>query len=151
MTELAPQDIALLNRIGEVYDEIDPTPPEVYAAARAAFAWRDAEAIIAALVEDSSLQPLAGIRSAAAPRLLTFEADALAVEVEVAVDAERRRLVGQLVPPSAATLEVRHSDGVTTVTADDLGRFTVEVPGGPVSIACRLPGGAVVATSWQVV
>ena len=64
----------------------------------------------------------------------------------------RRQLVGQLVPPQAAEIEVRHAAGTTTIQADQLGRFHADAIGsGPVSLRCRLaaaPPGPPVVTEW---
>ncbi|MGN6333666.1 MAG: hypothetical protein ACTHOD_18780 [Motilibacteraceae bacterium] len=128
----------------------DPVPEAVLGAARAALGWRTLDAELAALVEDSAERPLAGVRGDG-PRLLTFEADDTAVVVEVSAVGGARRLLGQLVEPRSARIEVRHPGGTTTVDADDLGRFTAgQIPAGPVSIVCRFgpPSARVVATTW---
>ncbi len=147
-----PSD-GLLDELRALLNEIDPVPAEVIAAAEASFAWRTVDAELAELTEDSVFAPTAGVRGPGGPRLLTFEAPDLTVVVEVSVIGDRRRMLGQLVPPSAAEVEVRHRDGTETVSADELGRFTVEqVPAGPVSFACR--GSAAqrtVVTSWVTV
>jgi hypothetical protein len=154
VTELSDDDMQLLIRVGEVYAEIDPVPPHVVEAARAALAWRTIDSELAELVEDTELTPAAGMRGAVAPRLVTFEAETLTVEVEIAEVGERRRLIGQLVPPSAGEVEIRHAQRTQVVEADDLGRFSVEgVPPGPISLVCRLRGAAdrPVVTSWVVI
>jgi len=59
-----------------------------------------------------------------------------------------RRVVGQLVPPRPARVEVRGTASAVEVTADDLGRFAADAPGrGPVSLRCHLPDITVV-TEW---
>jgi hypothetical protein len=141
---------ALLGLLADAAAQADPVPDHVLAAARAALGWRTLDAELAALVEDSAEQPLAGVRGGG-PRLLTFEADDTAVVVEVSAVGDARRLLGQLVEPRAARIEVRHPGGTTTVDADDLGRFAAaEIPAGPVSIVCRFgpPSARVVATTW---
>lgn len=130
--------------------DADPVPDDVLDAARAALGWRTLDADLAALVDDSAERPLAGVRGDG-PRLLTFEADDTAVVVEVTATGQARRLLGQLVEPRAAHIEVRHPGGTTRVDADELGRFAAaEIPAGPVSIVCRFdpPSGRVVATTW---
>lgn len=143
----------LLGLIATAAEQADPLPGPVLAAARAALGWRTLDADLAALVEDSAEQPLAAVRGTG-PRLLTFEADDTAVVVEVSTVGSARRLLGQLVEPRTAQIEVRYPGGTTIVDADDLGRFAAaEIPAGPVSIVCRFgaPTTRVVATTWVTV
>ena len=137
-----------------VVDRADPVPPAVIAAAKASFTWRTIDSELAELVTDSanslSVGAGAGVRGESAPRLLTFEASGLSVEVEVAESGTSRHLVGQLVPMPAAEVVVRWHTGSTSTTADDLGRFVVsDVPAGLVSLAVRRSKDASpVVTSW---
>lgn len=153
-TESEPEDGDLLAALRGVWDEVDSVPAHVLEAARGAFAWRDLDAELAELVLDSRLTD-AGVRSADGPRLLTFEAPGLTVEVEVGVTATGRNLVGQLVPPGPAAVTVRCNGPDRTVDADDLGRFSAAgVPAGPVSLLCRRTsdeGAPALATSWVTI
>jgi hypothetical protein len=133
---------------------LDAVPADAVAAARAAFLWRTIDAELAELTYDSVLddQLLAGVRSTATARFLTFESPDLTVEVEASPVGEAHRLMGQLVPPQTGSVELRHPGGSTTVEADELGRFTVDgVPSGPVSLRCRAHSGATVTTDWVLV
>ncbi|MFN2608842.1 MAG: hypothetical protein ABR511_13290 [Acidimicrobiales bacterium] len=146
-------DDALVGALRELAGRIDPEPPELASAAVAAFSWRTIDDDLARLTYDSLLDDdrLVGVRGDGGPRQLTFEGHGLNVEVEV---GEGRSLVGQLVPPRAADVEVRWPGGTTSVMADDLGRFSlVGAPAGPVSLRCRLRGdpGRSVQTDWVVV
>ena len=150
---LTPEDAALLAELGAAMDEVDPAPAEVVAAARASFTWRTVDAELAALAELSfdSLVDAGGtvVRGGAEPRLLTFRAGDLEIEVEATQAGTTFRLLGQIVPPSAGQVEVRHPDGSRTMPADELGRFSVDnVSAGPVSLVWRPPGGAAVNTEW---
>ena len=132
---------------------MDPVPAAVLEAARSSFTWRTIDAELAEIAFDSVVsQPLAGVRGAVTgPRLLTFEAPGLVVELEVTEVGDRRRLVGQIVPTGAADVEVRSGGGTATATAtaDHMGRFAVdEVPGGPVSVRVLRPGTDPVETDW---
>ena len=136
----------------------DGIPTEVLGGARGAFVWRDIDAELAELAYDSMLDAdaLAGVRgtaTAASPRALTFDALGFTVEVEVESDGGERRIIGQLVPPQAATIEIRHGGGTTTVEADDIGRFAATgIAAGPVSLRCRLAGASrTVGTEWLVI
>src|SRR5919108_1573148 len=132
---------ALLAELRALVTRSDPVPASVVHAARQAWTWRTIDAELAALVYDSALDDtaLAGVRSTEAERLLTFEVGDVAVEASVTVVGERRRVVGQLVPPQSATIEVRHGGRTTEMAADEVGRFTVEdVVPGPVGIRLSL-------------
>ncbi len=128
---------------------VDPVPPDAIAAARSAFAWRTMDAELAELTGDSSVNPaLAGVRGVAAPTMLTFDAPGLTVEVEVLEVAGTRRLIGQVVPPGASAVEVRHRGGVTAAPVDEVGRFSAaDIVAGPVSLRCSV-GDALVETDW---
>jgi hypothetical protein len=135
--------------------QLDPVPPELTAAAKSSFAWYTMDAELAALVYDSSEddRELAGVRGASSTRLLTFESPALTVEVEATADGNRRRLLGQLVPPQPGRVEVRHIEGSASADVDEVGRFAVDdVPPGPVSLHCQGSGDSVaVTTDWVLV
>lgn len=141
-------DHDLLAAIGDLFDEVDPVPRGVVAAALGSFTWRDVDAELAELIEDSELAA-AAVRGVGESRLLTFEAASVTVVVEVTELAGGRRLLGQVVPPGVCRLEVRHGSGTTSVETDQLGRFTIEtVTPGPVSILCAGEGREPVVTSW---
>lgn len=134
---------------------MDPVPPAVLEAARATFTWRTIDAELAELAFDSTFSDLAlaGVRGGElGPRLLTFEAPQLTVELEVSEVGDARRFVGQLVPPTAAELEIRHPSGATPVTADERGRFSADrIPAGPVSVRVVRSGHDPVETDWITV
>lgn len=145
-------DDALLAELGSAFRTIDPVPSAILEIAHAALAWRDPEAALAQLIADS-LTAATQVRAARAPgpRLLTFEADGLTVEVEVAEDGDSRRLLGQLVPPSRAEVVVLWADGEARAQADDIGRFSVRnIPAGPMRLSCVRTTGRVV-TSWVTI
>ena len=132
-----------------VIDHADPVPQAVVDAARATYTWRTIDAELAELTADSAMAT-AGVRSASAPRLLTFEGAGVEVEVEVAHTGSTRHLSGQLVPMGPAQITVRWSSGSQEATADDLGRFAVDrVPAGSVSLAILRTGAdQPIVTSW---
>jgi len=139
-----------------VFDLVDPVPPEVEAVAYGALAWRELEADLAELVADTAdaETQLADVRrSGDLPRLVTFEAPGVVVEVEVADTGRTRSLLGQLVPIGPATVEVQTPDDATSVEADELGRFALEdVSAGPVRLNFTLSEGERrIVTSWTTV
>lgn len=144
-------DDAVLAELRGLGARLDPVPPEALAAARSAIAWRTMDAELAKLTADTSVEEaMAGVRGTAAPTLLTFESPDLTVELEV-LESEGggpRRLLGQLVPPTAGTVEVRHAAGTVRVEADEVGRFSAgDIAPGPVSLRCEARG-RVIETDW---
>jgi GNAT superfamily N-acetyltransferase len=157
MSELDPADHELLAQIREMLDETDPVPEFLLEAARETYTWRTIDAELAELTGDSLLEG-ASVRASRAPRLLTFTAETATVVLEVAEHVRGawlgRRLLGQILSPRSAVVEVRHAEGTLSITADEFGRFRAEaVPPGPISLACRF-GGALqpqLVTSWVTI
>jgi hypothetical protein len=142
-------DDILLEELRAAVNRLDPVPPDMVAAARATFMWRTIDAELAQLAHDSVLdeQPVL-TRGVTAPVLLTFEASGLTVEVETTLADGGWRMHGQLVPGQPGQVEIRHPAGLTTVTADEMGRFAANGPHrGPVSLRCRA-GDSTVDTDW---
>ena len=149
MDDIDARDTHLLGELRSAMREHDPVPQSVIDAATGAFAWRTIDAELAALSYDSFLEDkeLAGVRSGGdSARMLTFDAAELTVEIEV----EHGRVIGQLVPPQAGEVQVRHSGGSVTVHADERGRFSCDgVPRGPFSLRC-LTAATPIVTDWIV-
>ncbi len=154
-----PDDDALLDELRHVLGQLDPVPEPVRIAARAAIEWRTLEAELAALVHDSAAdESLLAVRGAGEPRALTFEAPGLSIEVEAEAEGDDGLLclAGQLVPPQAAEVAVRHGEEIVAVRADERGRFLARgVSPGPVSLRCRLDGATgdsrLLETAWLTI
>jgi len=99
----------------------------------------------AELVPDAS-----AVRGGPEWRQLSFRTSGLTIELEITESGDYRRLLGQLIPRQPAVVEIRHGQGVTTVKADSLGRFSAdEVPFGQISLRCRLGSDqSPVVTGW---
>ena len=142
---------ATFRRLHSLVLEDDPVLAEVLSSAKSSFGLRSIDDELAALVYDSLTDDelLVSVRSGGRTvRQLTFEARDLALELEV---SGARYLVGQVVPPQAATVELRHRGGTAEMETDELGCFHVPaVPDGPVSFRWHpaAPGARPVATSW---
>lgn len=132
---------------------LDPVPDALVRAAEGAFAWRSLDAQLAELAFDSLADSdrLALVRGGGEPRLLTFHAGDVTIEVEVVLAGAAHpptagaahRIIGQVLPPGPARVQVRHPEGVLEVEADELGRFAAEgVSAGPVSLRCEPAGAA---------
>jgi hypothetical protein len=145
-------DLRLLAALNDMYDHDDPVPEAVLEAARGALLWRDFDAELARLLDES---PLVGqsTRTTGDQRLLTFEAAHLTFVVEATELAHGRKLVGQVVPAGPRELWLESADGARTATAvDELGRFSLaELPAGPARLRCELPDGTNVVTEWDTI
>ncbi|HLU52048.1 MAG TPA: hypothetical protein VK011_00460 [Acidimicrobiia bacterium] len=147
----AYEDDRILELLSRAVDRADPVPEHVTEAARESFTWRTIDAELAELVYDSSGQDLTGVRSVEVTRQVTFRAPGIEIEVMVMSDGVRR-LVGQLVPPQRATVELRCGGSVRDSATDSLGRFTFsDVGTGPAQITVVTADGAKVVTDWVLV
>jgi len=150
-----PRDLALIDELRAAALRLDPVPPSAVTAARESLALRRLDSWLAELTRDTTVDELAlaGVRGAP-PRLLTFEADGLTVEVEVTATAGSVQLVGQLVPPQPARIEVHHRGGISEVRADELGRFSAgDIARGPTRLLCTPagdPAARATQTDWVV-
>lgn len=130
----------------------DPPPPEFMAAGKAAFAWRDIDAELAALVYDSRHEPvLTRTSDTAALRAMTFASPRLTVELEITPEGLR----GQLVPPGRAEIEIqlREDEGSgrepVRIEADEVGCFAIRpAPAEPFRLRCRAGDSIDILTSW---
>ncbi|MET7571462.1 hypothetical protein ABZT04_23590 [Streptomyces sp. NPDC005492] len=126
---------------------LDPVPVELRQLALDAYALYDLDARLAELTFDSLVDaiPVRGVMDM--PRMLTFTAGDLTVDVEVTSEG----LIGQVMPPQPAGIEVLTGPQAlrpTALMADGLGRFTSDVPPtGPFALRLRA-GGEVVVTEW---
>lgn len=151
---MSEHDDLLDERLQAMLEATEAPPPHLLEAAKAALTWRTVDAELAALVADSADEPAAALRSTQAPQLLTFASGDTTIVLEVARDRRDRRLIGQIIAPGTATVEVRHTGGVVTVDADADGRFrAAPVAAGPVSVTCRFeePQRAAIVTSWVAI
>jgi hypothetical protein len=120
---------------------IDPVPPRVVQAATDSFTWRTVDADLAGLIFDSLTDQDEGalLRGPEHGRLLSFVASGLTIDLRVARAGPSRRIIGQLVPPQQAAVELRHPGGVATLVTDDLGRFSSGLlSAGPISLRCSV-------------
>ena len=140
-------DNDLLALLEEALAAEGDVPPDFIAAGKAAFAWRTIDAELAALVYDSDREPaLTRNQTTADLRALTFASAHITIELELTGTG----LIGQLVPPSVAEIDVQTAAGVTSsVTTDELGCFTIRViPQEPFRLRCRAGETIDVLTTW---
>lgn len=146
-------DNRLLVELRRALEHELPVPAAVDEFATEVFDLADVARHMAELVFDSRETERSGVRTAQAGREMWFRAPG--VEIEVSVLAEGlRHLVGQLIPPQPATVELMCRDERRTAQADRLGRFTFDdVPVGPLSLRCVLDDddATVIQTEWMVI
>jgi hypothetical protein len=124
---------------------LDPVPPQLRQLAVDAFALHDLDARVAELTFDSLVDAVPVRGATDVPRMLTFSAGEVTVDVEVTGEG----LMGQVLPPQPARIEVLGGPRTTVpLTADDMGRFSGDVrPAGPFALRV-LAGGETVVTEW---
>ena len=143
-------DDVMLGLLRDALGDVDPIPEHVRAAACEAILWRTLDAELAELVFDSSVDDLVGVRSEGSDRQVTFRAPGVEIEVGV-MGSGTREIIGQLVPPQTATVELRSDDTVRETRTDRLGRFRFpDVSSGSVSIVVTTEDGTRIATEWMV-
>ncbi|WP_229839910.1 hypothetical protein [Streptomyces brasiliensis] len=124
---------------------LDPVPAELRRLAVEAYALHDLDAKVAELTFDSLVDALPVRGATDVPRMLTFRAGELTVDVEVTGQG----LMGQVLPPQSARIEVLGGpQAAAPVPVDTLGRFTSDTPpSGPFALRLRT-GGDVIVTEW---
>jgi hypothetical protein len=144
-------DEELLATLGEALRAADEVPPRFVEAGKAAYAWHNVDAELAALTFDSANDApervLALTRTEMAPlRALTFASPRLSIHLEVTRDA----LHGQVVPEQAGEIELRPASGApATIAVDEVGWFVIRpAPSGAFRLRCRTATGATVLTDW---
>jgi len=153
MSDLTPDQIDLLIQLRDVLAEHDPIPPSVLMAAHEAYTWRTIDEELAELAYDSTEEELVGVRATAVARQLSFETDALTLDLEIEDDGAHLVVRGQIAPATAGTITARSLSGDViverTTTADELGRFVLtDVAAGRMSLRCEVGGDVVLVTSW---
>lgn len=127
---------------------LTPVPDAFVQAGKAAFAWHNIDAELAALTYDSASDALAGAGTRAEPaslRCLTFDTSSITIELEII----ERVLHGQVVPAQTGTVELRQLDGtVTSAQIDEVGYFSLgPVPDGRFRLYCHTDDVSVL-TDW---
>lgn len=139
-------DVELMLELRQAAAILDPLPAGLLQTAVEAYALHDLDARIAELSFDSLVDAIPVRGATDVPRMLTFRAGELTVDVEVTSEG----LLGQVLPPQSASIEVLGGPQITgaALASDDMGRFRGDVPpSGPFALRLRT-GGDVVVTEW---
>ncbi|MGH8923119.1 MAG: hypothetical protein ACRDWA_00510 [Acidimicrobiia bacterium] len=141
-------DSRLLDDLAEAFAAADPMPDHVFVAAKEAIFWRTIDAELAELVFDSSAETLSTVRGPRAARQVTFRSPGIEIEIMLTADGQRR-LVGQLVPPQEAEVELRFDHETRTASTDRLGRFFFDnLQVGQIQLRIHPVAGTLVVTDW---
>jgi hypothetical protein len=142
-----PTDDALVDELRRVRALADPVPDAWLRAARASLGWQDIDAEPAVLAYDS----LSG-RDPRQPgtqvvRELRYAAGAAGLSLEVAVNSDQLRVVGEVSPSAAVEVVAVWPEGQLVTTADDEGAFRFDdLPRRPVCFV--VAGESPVKTGW---
>jgi len=149
---MTPDDI-LLDDLRRVLDIVEGVPPNATELAKAALTWRSLDSELAELIHDSAIDghELVLRGSHDDRRVMSF-ANA---EVRIDVEYSNGQLVGQVVPPVPAVIELYRDESqpAATTEADEFGAFVLtDVASGPLALACRADDGRwSVRTSWTAI
>jgi len=152
MTVMAAEgwdDEKLLATLQQALSDRRAVLPELVEAGKNAFTWHNIDAELAQLTYDSACgaDHLASTRAESATvRALTFTSPRLTIELEVTEDS----LLGQALPPQAATIEVQVRTGAGRVVhTDEIGCFTIRpIPRSRFRLRAQAAAGIDVLTSW---
>jgi hypothetical protein len=137
-------DTPLLADISDAFEDIAPVPPHLTDAAKAAFAWRRADAELADLLFDSSTDELVGIRGTTSDRRSFRFGHG---DVVIRVHLTPATLIVMIEPPLSVPCRVATGDQTDQHRTDDYGEVVVDAPDLPARIEVDLPGGTVI-TPW---
>jgi hypothetical protein len=142
-------DDRLFASLKEALREAEDVPPRFLETARAAFAWHNIDAELAALTYDSAEvfpAPAGSVRAQdASLRALTYATHDLTIEVEITPDA----LLGQVLPAQPGSVTVHPLRGsIAEARIDEMGFFALRpVPTSSFRLRCTTTG-ATVVTGW---
>jgi len=138
-------DDVMLRRIADAFDGLPSIPQHLSAAARDAFHWRRADAVLAELTFDSAVDELAGVRGPGSDRRsFRFVAD----EAVIRVHLTPTTMMVMVEPPLSVACRVASGDGAPVeYVTDEYGELAIDAPEFPIRVEVDLPDGTVV-TPW---
>jgi hypothetical protein len=126
----------LLEDLRALFAKDDPVPALVLETAKASLGWRRLDADLAEFLSDSALVESGEVALARGEqtRSVTLAAGRFMIDLEIDVEGEERRMLGQLSPAAPVTIELQVPDSdadPVALTIDDLGRFRTTLPSAP--------------------
>jgi hypothetical protein len=151
---LDEQDLALLAELRALYEATDPVPAGLVEQVHFALALESFD--VEVLRQRSAPELALATRGEEQSRTITFDTESLTIMISISsAEADGVRFDGWLAPPAPHRIEVRTETGSLVTTADDQGRFVVDlIPHGMAQIVVRPDehaSGPVVATPSIVV
>jgi hypothetical protein len=142
-------DDELMKHLRRIADEVDAPSDITTESARAAFTTRHLDDELAALLNDSDLAPASGVRHAEpGPRLLSFEAGPVSLELELGAGAEGLVVRGIAIG-TVGDVTIETTTDIHTAAVDENGFFRVdELSAEPVRVRVQAGDGGTVTTGW---
>jgi hypothetical protein len=143
-------DEALLARLRVLVDRIDPVPAETLAGSRALIGLRRLNEELAELVRDSAEEHgrMLALRGEGEVRLISFETNPVAVELQVTDRGVLRDLIAQVSGTTVVQAEVETTANRRPVPVED-GIFVLDgVPAGLLRLRLLTDSGRDLVTSW---
>jgi hypothetical protein len=133
-------DLALLDRVREMYQAADPMPEDLPERICFLLALRDLEVEVARLAAGQDLLVPAA-RGAEQSRTITFDSDSMSIMIRIDANGDGTvRVDGWLAPPQRAGIELKTSASAEALRAssDEKGRFAfARVPRGTAQLMVR--------------
>jgi hypothetical protein len=138
-------DVRVLAMIRQLFEVVDPAPPDLTERVRFAVSLADLEADAASLIAEVSGRQAEPALARGAPeesRTITFDSTELTIMIRIDANSDgTARVDGWLAPASSSRVEIALLGGSLFADADADGRFAFpSVPRGTVRLVVRPPG-----------
>jgi hypothetical protein len=132
-------DLGLLDAVRDLFQAVDPMPPDLPERIRFSLALRDLEVEVARLGEEERLAVAA--RGTEQSRTITFDSDSLTIMIRIDANQDGTvRVDGWLAPPQQREIEMKTTAGSLAMASDEQGRFAfARVPCGTAQLIVRPP------------
>ena len=130
-------DLRLLDDIREMFEAVDPMPPDLPGRIRLLLSLRDLEVEMARFADEDL--SAAGVRGTEQSRTITFDSESLTVMIRVDANEDGTvRVDGWLAPPQRREIEMKTTGDPLSVSSDEQGRFAfARVPRGTAQLIIR--------------
>jgi hypothetical protein len=130
-------DLGLLDAIGDLFQALDPMPPDLPGRVLFSLSLRDLETEVARLADEEV--SAAGVRGAEQSRTITFDSESLTVMIRIDPNQDGTvRVDGWLAPPQRREIEMKTTADRLSVSSDEQGRFAFfRVPRGTAQLIVR--------------